>query len=200
MAPRMKELRYAKKVRWLGYVALRGHAAAETIAQNDARDGTLQIFTEFERGVPNDQGWVYQGFIEDKGGALRPQTFEESVPCAGCHGGIGATTDGTFSFARKLAGAPSADGKEAIDGWFHWSKRGLRGLPEPRRRDGTYEYTRYLAENGAGDELRENGEVLARFFDANGALRPAAVARLHADISTLLLPSAEQEWASYTDR
>jgi hypothetical protein len=192
MAPRMKELRYAKKVRWLGYVALRGHAAAETIAQNDAREGTLQIFTEFERGISNEQGWIYQGFIEDKGGALRPQTFEESVPCVGCHGGLGVTTDGIFSFARKLATAPSADGKAAIDGWFHWSKRGLRGLPEPRRRDGTYEYTRYLSENGAGDELRENTEVLSTFFDANGALRPDAVARLHTDISALLLPSASR--------
>lgn len=195
MAPRMKEFRYAKKVRWLGYVALKGRVAAEAVEQRDARDGTLPIYTEFERGIPNDQGWIYQGFIEDAGGALRPQTFEESLPCAGCHGGIGATTDGNFSFARKLASAPSADGKSTIDGWFHWSKRGLRGIPEPRLRDGSYEYTRYLTENGAGDELRENAEVLARFFDAGGALRPDAVARLHADISSLLVPSASRALA-----
>jgi hypothetical protein len=31
--------------------------------------------------------------------------------------------------------------------------------------------------------------VLARFFDDSGRLRPAEIARLHADIGTLLLPS-----------
>jgi hypothetical protein len=51
-------------------------------------------------------------------------------------GEIGATTDGMFAFARKLgAGAPAR-------GWFHWSQHGLRGLPEPRRKDGRFEYTR----------------------------------------------------------
>jgi hypothetical protein len=49
-----------------------------------------------------------------------------------------------------------------------------------------------LTENGAGDELRENEEVLARFFDVRGQLRPDAVAHLHADIATLLLPSPER--------
>jgi hypothetical protein len=190
MAPRMKELRYAKKVRWLGYAALKGHAAAEAIEQRDARDGTVQIYSEFERGVANGQGWIYQGFIEDERGVLRPQTFEESVFCVGCHGGVGATTDGVFSFPRKLGGSGAA--RTLSNGWFHWSQRDLRGLAEPKRSDGSYEYARYLTENGAGDELRENTEVLARFFDANGALRPGAVARLHADVSTLLLPSPQR--------
>jgi hypothetical protein len=112
------------------------------------------------------------------------------VYCVGCHGGIGATTDGVFSFARKLGGG--ASGRAFRDGWFHWSQHDLRGLAEPRGRDGEYEYTRYLKENGAGDELRENKEVLARFFDEGGTLRPDAIARLHADLSTLLLPSAER--------
>jgi hypothetical protein len=190
MAPRMKELRYAKKVHWLGYEALKGKMDAETVEQADSRDGTLPIFSERERGVSNDQGWLYQAFIEDAQGALRPQTFEEIVSCVGCHGGIGATTDGNFSFARKLASAPSSGGKGAMDGWFHWSRRDLRGIPEPKRRDGTFEYTRYLTENGAGDELRENEEVLARFFAADGSLRSSAATALHADIATLLLPSA----------
>ncbi len=132
MAARMKELRYAKKVRWMGYVALRGHAAAEVIEQKDARDGTTNIASDFERGVPNGQGWVYQGFIEDAAGALRPQTFEESVPCAGCHGGIGATTDGSFSFPRKLASVPSIDGKATLDGWLHWSRRGAARISPSR--------------------------------------------------------------------
>jgi hypothetical protein len=192
MAPRMKELRYARKVRWLGYAALKGHAAAEAIEQRDARDGTVQIYSERERGVANGQGWIYQGFIEDRSGALRPQTFEESVYCVGCHGGIGVTTDGVFSLPRKLAAAGTPAGAPLRGGWFHWSQHDLRGLAEPRRSDGTYEYTRYLTENGAGDELRANTEVLARFFDDRGALRPGAVTALHADVSTLLLPSPER--------
>ena len=193
MAARMKELRYAKKVRWLGYTALRAKVAAETIEQRDAHDGTIQIYSELERGVANGAGWILQGFIEDRDGALRPQTFEESVFCVGCHGGIGVTTDSVFSLPRKLASR--AGSRVPQDGWFHGSQHDLHGLPEPRGRDGRYEYTRYLAENGAGDELRENAEVIARFFDAQGALRPDAVARLHSDISTLLVPSPERALA-----
>src|ERR1019366_6885534 len=75
-------------------------------------------------------------------------------------------------------------------GWPHWSQHGLAGIPEPRWRDGRYEYTLYLEENRGGDDLHENTEVLERFFDDRGRLRPAEVARLHADIGTLLLPSA----------
>ena len=105
------------------------------------------------------------------------------MACVGCHGGIGATTDSIFSLPRKLStGGPAG-------GWFHWTQHGLSGLREPRRRDGRYEYTLYLEANRAGDELRENAEVLARFFDDQGVLRPAEIARLHADIGTLLMPS-----------
>ena len=75
-------------------------------------------------------------------------------------------------------------------GWFHWSQRDLRGIAEPKRADGEYEYALYLRQAGAGDELRANAEVLARFFDERHALRPNEIERLHGDISALLLPSA----------
>src|SRR6202000_1279055 len=75
---------------------------------------------------------------------------------------------------------------------YHWPQHAMAGMPEPRRRDGRYEYALYLAANGAGDELRENGEVLARFFDAAGHPKPEALERLRADIGTLVLPSAER--------
>jgi len=184
MAPRMKELRYMKKVRWFGAADLRAHAAAETVEQTESATGAFEYIWQGDRGIYNDQGWLLQGFIEAADGSLRPQSYEESVTCVGCHGEIGATTDSTFAFARKLG--PDAP----AHGWFHWSQHDLRGLPEPRRRDGRFEYTLYLETNGAGDELRENREVIARFFDARGALRPDAVAALHRDIATLLLPSA----------
>ena len=184
MASRMKELRYAKKVRWLSDAELKDKAARESAEQAASPDGVVYFAPEADRGVYNGQGWFLQGFIEASDGALRPQSYEETVACVGCHGGIGATTDSVFSFPRKLPATSPARG------WFHWTQHGLRGIPEPRRRDGRYEYTLYLEANHAGDELHENTEVLGRFFDAGGQLRREEVARLHADIATLLMPSA----------
>jgi hypothetical protein len=183
MAPRMKELRYAKKVRWLSDADLKRMEQREKAEQAAAPDGVTYFAAQADRGVYNAKGWLFQGFIEAADGALRPQSYEETVACVGCHGGIGATTDSIFSLPRKLSPAGPARG------WYHWTQHGLGGLREPRRRDGQYEYTLYLEANRAGDELRENAEVLARFFDDKGLLRPAEVARLHADIGTLLLPS-----------
>jgi hypothetical protein len=184
MAPRMKELRYTKKVRWLSPADLAAHAAAEATEQAESPDGAVEFIWQFDRGIYNGQGWLLQGFIEAANGTLRPQSYEESLFCVGCHGEIGATTDSIFAFARKLdAGAR---------GWFHFTQRpqGLRGLPEPRRRDGRFEYSYYLANNGGADDLRENAEAQARFFDAAFAPRPDAFAQLHQDVGTLLLPSA----------
>jgi hypothetical protein len=186
MAPRMKEVRYAKKVSYLGYEALRGRAAADAREQMKARDGSRHVNWQGERGIDNGQGWLFQGFIEDEAGALRPQTREETTYCAGCHGGIGATTDSIFSFGRKVGPG------ELARGWFHWSQRDLRGLAEPRRADGSYEYATYLEQAGAGDDLRENTEVVRRFFDDGGHLRGAEVRALHDNVARLLLPSAER--------
>jgi hypothetical protein len=184
MAPRMKEVRYAKKTAYLAYDALRGRAAADAREQSISRDGSRRVNWRGEAGIDNGQGWVLQGFIEDQRGDLRPQTREETVYCAGCHGGIGATTDSVFSFARKLGAS------EVARGWFHWSQRDLHGLREPVRADGKYEYATYLEEAGAGDELRENTEVLSRFFDDDHHLRASEVVALRADVTRLLLPSA----------
>lgn len=183
MAPRMKEVRYAKKERWLSYDEIEAHVGLEKFATTSSVERTHGVLWLGETGVSNEQGWYFQGFIEARDGSLRPQSMDESAFCEGCHGGIGATTDGIFAFARKLGGAAPARG------WFHWSQHDLRGIPEPRRRDGQFEYTLYLSEAGAGDELRSNAEVSSRFFDDRGALRPGEVASLHRDIARLLLPS-----------
>jgi hypothetical protein len=183
MAPRLKELRYAKKTRWMTYEQLRRRAEIETRETARTPDRTHHVAWLGELGVVNDQGWSFQGFIEARDGTLRPQSVEESVFCVGCHGGIGVTTDSVFSFGRKL-GAPAP-----ARGWYHWSQHDLHGVPEPRRQDGQYEYTLYLEAAGAGDELRSNAEVTGRFFDAEGRLRPEEVARLHADVARLLVPS-----------
>jgi hypothetical protein len=135
--------------------------------------------------VFNGQGWWLQGFIEDAAGELRPQTFEETAFCVGCHGGVGRTEDSIFSFGRRLGFAAWRHG------WYHPSQRGFEHVPDPPTHAGTSsEYVTYLEENGAADDFRQNDEAHARFFDARGQLRPEARARLQRDISELLLPSA----------
>lgn len=188
MAPRLKELRYARKAAWASADKLGELAAAEALEERDYPHRLEKVMGEPEHGLSNGQGWLYQGFIEDAAGKLRPQTFEESAFCVGCHGRIGATTDGQFSFPRKL------DASAFAQGWFHWSQRGLRGLAEPKGPDGRYEYSFYLEQNGAGDDLRDNTEVMERFFEGD-ALRPDAVARLHEDIAALLVPSPQRALA-----
>ncbi len=189
LAPRMKELRYARKYAWESYFELETDALEERKEKKDFPARPRFVRGDPERGVVAGGGWIYQGFIEDAAGDLRPQTFEESVFCVGCHGGIGATTDGVFAFPRKL------DHTAHKGGWYHWSEKGVAGLPEPRRRDGRHEFAFYLETAGAGDEFRANREIIERFFDSDGRLRADRVARLRADISILLHPSPERALA-----
>jgi hypothetical protein len=183
LAARMKELRYARKTAWRTYSQLQDLALHDIKENHDFPDRLELVVGNMERGVSNQRGWILQGFIEDAQGHLRPQTYEEHVFCVGCHQTIGAITDSTFAFARKL---PSYSEKQ---GWYHWSQKSLKDLPEPRRRDGHYEYTFYLENNGAGDEFRANQEVIKRFFNNDGSLKPEMIAALHNDVSLLLWPS-----------
>jgi hypothetical protein len=182
MAPRMKELRYAKKARWFSPAELHEHVDAEAVELAESATGALEIRWQFDRGVYNGQGWLLQAFIEDRDGALRPQTYEESVFCVGCHGGIGVTTDSMFAFARKLT-APAG-------GYVHWTQHDLTGVP-----DANSEYARYLTLNRAGDEFRDNAEISARFFDTGGEVKGVRRQQLQRDVSTLLLPSPERALA-----
>lgn len=196
IAARMKELRYAIKYSWKTYSELQRIATTELFeAQaNDISQGILETFRgNFEQGMNNEQGWVYQGFIEDRQGELRPQTREETLYCMGCHSGLGATTDSTFAFARKLEGN---DPDDASYGWNHWSQKGLAGIPEPQvnylNAGKQFEYSFYLQNNHSGNEFRNNHEVEAKFFDAGGNIKPQAVDALHDDIAQLLLPGSER--------
>ncbi|GAB6040995.1 hypothetical protein [Endothiovibrio diazotrophicus] len=186
LSPRMKELRYARKRAWRNYSELWGVATLEATERRLDADATKALIGDFERGM-GTQGWLYQGFIEDAAGELRPQSQEETFFCMGCHGGLSATTDTVFSFPRKFA-----DRDAWRSGWYHWSQKGITGIPEPRRADGSYEYSRYLTTNGAGDEFRANQEVIARFFNADGTANESALDALHGDISLLLVPSRER--------
>jgi hypothetical protein len=186
MSARMKELRYARKTSWFSYSKLQDYAHNEIKEKNDFPDRLKEVIGNVEEGVSNRIGWIYQGFIEDAKGDLRPQTFEENVFCVGCHGGIGATEDTIFSFHRKF-GADQFQG-----GWYHWSQKGLEHQPEPIRSDGHYEYTYYLQQNQAGDEFRTNNEIMERFFDSNGQLKNAQIEQLHENVAHLLFPSRER--------
>jgi hypothetical protein len=184
MAARMKELRYAKKVRWFSPKDLETHAERETLEQAESTTGALEVRWQFDRGVYNGQGWLLQAFIEADDGALRPETYEETLYCAGCHGGIGATVDSTFAFARKLT-SPAR-------GYFHASQRGLAGVRDAPTADGGSEYVRYLEHNRGGDEFRDNAELNRGTLDATGLPLPAAKRRVQANIEVLLMPSPER--------
>ncbi|HVY30312.1 MAG TPA: hypothetical protein VHB79_27330 [Polyangiaceae bacterium] len=183
MAPRMKELRYMKKTRWLDYGQLDQLAQAEAREKFKSPDKLKHVFGDAERGVTTGIGWLMQGFIEDASGVLRPQNIEETTACIGCHGGVGATTDATFTLARKLPAG------SFHDGWFHPAEHDLRGVADPLRADGQGEYAHYLAAVGGGDDFRSNDEVRRHFFRPDGSLDAASLQQLERDVSVLLLPS-----------
>lgn len=187
LAPRMKEVRYAKKRYWLTYADLENLALKEAKEKVTNPERLRTIRGNLEAGVSNGQGWVYAGMIEDARGRLRPQNYEESVACIGCHSGIGATRDGIFSFHRKFDARTAHQG-----GWYHWSQKGLKGVPDRVRSDGLAEYAHYLKANRAGDEFRGNREVMEKFFNPDGTEKSAMVARLRDDVSELLFASRER--------
>lgn len=110
-AARMKEVRYMRKDRRLSYAELDLRAKREAREKEQNPDELRTIFGDENRGIGTGTGWTMKGLIEAADGSLRPQSFEETAACIGCHSGIGATTDSTFSFARKTAWGPQALGK-----------------------------------------------------------------------------------------
>jgi hypothetical protein len=181
-APRMKELRYARKSRWVSYAELNDRAQREAKEAALNPDRPEMFLGDAERGLHNAIGWVYQGFIEDGRGELRPQTYEETLACMGCHGGLSATEDSAFAFPRKLQSGPAF-------GWHAPSWGRDSPVPDPLRTDGEPEYATYLKLNPEGDGYRSNDEVRARFFDGAGLPLPAAFEALAGDVTQLLLPS-----------
>ncbi len=178
MAPRMKELRYMRKVGALDDWALQRAYSDEA---EDKLRGKLPVYQgDPEVGLLGDFGWQLQGFIEDERGALRLQTEEEHRFCMGCHGHVGVTVDQTFAFARKVPGA---------DGWRHQDLRGLRDRPQVGHVEP--ELLTYFRRVQGGDETRSNEELLARFFPgghlAEAELRRAAVGG-DRDLAWVLFP------------
>lgn len=187
LSPRLKELRYAVKKDWYTYYE---HQAAviEELKERDAFPERLKtVYGNLEQGVSNNLGWIYQGFIEDQNGELRPQTFEEQLFCVGCHGTIGRITDSTFALPRKLSQQSAFQ-----FGWYHWSQKSLKGTRDPLRADGETEFAFYLENANSGDEFRNNHEVQSHFFDTDGRTKATALTELRKDISTLLWPSKQR--------
>jgi len=182
IAPRMKELRYAKKNLWLTYANLQNKGLAD-IQEAALNPDRLETFRgTMESGLGNNMGWTYQGFIEDKNGNLRPQSYEETLNCMGCHSGIGAITDSTFAFPRKLD-------NDFQRGWYYATQKDLKNIPENRYADGTYELSHYLKLNPYSDEFRENSEAYNKFHLLNGDLNQTILTQLHNDVTILLYPS-----------
>jgi hypothetical protein len=144
-----------------------------------------------EYGVSNKQGWAYQGFIEDKNGDLRPQSYEETQFCMGCHAKLGTTVDNTFVFVRKFDSATAFQ-----RGWYHWTQKDLSGVAELQVEQedvgDQYEYSFYLTQNKAGDEFRGNTEVIDKFFNTDGTQKVDVFNQLHDDVTVLLYPSVER--------
>jgi len=94
-AKRLKDLRYMYK--WK-------EVTLDDIDE-DAHPENYVIGNEGQGWVDNNAGWLLVAFIEDRKGALRPQTTEEMMQCIGCHGKVGNTVDSVWSFERKLPGS-----------------------------------------------------------------------------------------------
>jgi hypothetical protein len=179
---RMKELRYSRKVQELDTWAL---LRAYEKEHDEKDEGHLPVYAGSPlSGLRNAFGWQLQGFIEDAEGRLRLQTEEEHRFCMGCHSGIGVTVDQTFAFARKVPGR---------EGFRHQDIRGIADVPQVGHHEP--ETLVYFRRTGAGDELRENREILDRFFPG-GVLNETEVLRAapggDRDIVHLVAPSRER--------
>jgi len=175
VSSRMKEVRYMRKHYVLPHFALANAYREEAYAK---ADGYLPGYIDVgPHGLDNEMGWLLQGFIEDRQGRLRANTYEETMFCMGCHTAVGATIDKVFSFARKIDGAKG------------WGYINLSGMPDaPNRGEQRGEIATYLERAGGGGEFRSNPEMEARFFDAEGRADAAKIATA-IDVYDLITPS-----------
>ena len=187
LSKRMKELRYAIKKYWVSSEKLKEKAEIEAFEKKTYPEHLRQFSGNIQIGLDNKQGWYYQGFIEDSKGDLRPQTYEETVYCMGCHSGLGVTTDGIFAFARKISQQGTFQ-----NGWFYAPHHPKKKIAEALRRDGKYEYEFYLQANHAGDEFRANEELKNKVFLKDNKLNNLFIKSVHRDIGQLIIPSKKR--------
>lgn len=177
-APRMKEVRYMKKIQHKSKNLLSSVYYREAKEKDEGNmPTTIQLG---DRGIDNGFGWVINGYIEDANGQLRQQHDQELAFCNGCHKTIGSTYDQTFSFARKL------DGR---DGWGYINLTKLQDAPNHGESQG--EYLTYMERVGGGDEFRQNQEMLDRWFNEDGSVNHKKVKSV-TSLYDLIMPSAER--------
>ncbi|WP_159578403.1 hypothetical protein [Alteromonas sp. KUL106] len=177
-APRMKEVRYMKKHMFRSRESLASAYYAE--AKDKHFEKLPQTRYLGEKGIDNGFGWTINGFIENEKGELRAQHDQELAFCNGCHKTVGSTFDQTFSFARKVPG-------EA--GWGYINLREIEDVPNINEEKG--EFLTYMERVGGGDEFRQNGEMLAKWFDEKGMVKAEDVQRAKS-VYEIITPSPER--------
>jgi hypothetical protein len=175
---RMKEVRYMVKHKLIPKHALAGLYDNELQEKIEASPPYYADFRD--RGIDNGFGWRVQGYIENAHGELRPNTYEETLFCMGCHATLGSTIDKTFSFARKVDGAR---------GWGYIDLRGMPDAPAYGETEG--QILAYLRRVGGGSEFRANEEMQRRWFQPDGTLDERKV-KAAADVHALITPSRER--------
>ena len=180
-APRMKEVRYMKKHMFRSRESLASAYYAE--AKDKHFEKLPQTRYLGEKGIDNGFGWTINGFIENEQGELRAQHDQELAFCNGCHKTVGSTFDQTFSFARKVPGQA---------GWGYINLREIEDVPNINEEKG--EFLTYMERVGGGDEFRQNGEMLAKWFDEKGMVKAEEVQRANS-VYDIITPSPERAYA-----
>lgn len=176
---RMKELRYMTKTKVLTDSAIDTTYRRE---RKEKLDEQLPHYTKVkDRGFNNKFGWLIQGYIEDYDGELRPQSYEETAFCMGCHSAIGTTIDQTFAFPRKVTGKA---------GWGYINLKGMIDAPSRGQKQG--EILQYLQVNGGGNEFRENTEMFEKWYKSDGTVDEEKVKG--ADVYQLITPSKQRAY------
>jgi len=177
---RMKELRYMTKTQLLN------DSAIDTAYRRERKEKLDEQLPNYIRvkdsGFNNKFGWLIQGYIEDYNGELRPQSYEETFFCMGCHSAIGTTIDQTFAFPRKVTGRA---------GWGYINLKGMKDAPSKGQQEG--EILQYLQVNGGGNEFRENREMFNKWYKTDGSVNKEKVKR--ADVYELITPSRNRAYA-----
>ncbi|APD95988.1 hypothetical protein BM523_10890 [Alteromonas mediterranea] len=180
-APRMKEVRYMKKHMFRSRESLASAYYAE--AKDKHFEKLPQTRYLGEKGIDNGFGWTINGFIENEQGELRAQHDQELAFCNGCHKTVGSTFDQTFSFARKVPGQA---------GWGYINLKEIEDVPNIDEEKG--EFLTYMERVGGGDEFRQNGEMLAKWFDEKGMVKVEEVQRAKS-VYDIITPSPERAYA-----